>query len=200
MQGQKILGKRATASAKKKNGKNLQEIVRVLAHRKISLLLNTDGTSPWAVIYSEVIRTLIGLIYFNVIIYKLHSCYCCSINYCQLTHTHNRLTTFVRDNPGRPVPEETLTHSHPSWSSDILYHLPPFTTIHGILFVHFTCLTIFSDNLSPGPLWSSSWSCTLNFILNTFLHPVIITIIFSRHMPIPTQPVLLQNQRYVIYT
>ena len=33
------------------------------------------------------------------------------------THsTHNRLTAFVRDYPGRPVPEETFTHSHPSWS------------------------------------------------------------------------------------
>jgi len=70
------------------------------------------------------------------------------------THTHNRLTAFVRDNPSRPVPEETLIHSHPTWSSDILYHLPTFTTIHGILFVHFTCLTILSDNLFPGPLWS----------------------------------------------
>ena len=30
------------------------------------------------------------------------------------THTHNRLTAFVWDNPGRPVPEETLTHSHPT--------------------------------------------------------------------------------------
>ena len=30
------------------------------------------------------------------------------------THTHNRLTAFVRDNPSRPVPEETLTHSHPT--------------------------------------------------------------------------------------
>jgi len=29
------------------------------------------------------------------------------------THTHNRLTAFVRDNTGRPVPEETLTHSGP---------------------------------------------------------------------------------------
>jgi len=29
-------------------------------------------------------------------------------------NTHNRLTAFVQDNPGRPVPEETLTHSHPS--------------------------------------------------------------------------------------
>ena len=114
------------------------------------------------------------------------------------THTHNRLTAFVRDNPGRPVPEETLTHSHPTWSLDILYHLPPFTMIHGILFVHFTCSTILSDNLSPGPFWSSSWSWTLNFILHTFLHPIII--IFSQHMPIPTQPVLLQNHCYVIYT
>ena len=90
------------------------------------------------------------------------------------------------------VPEETLTHSHPSWSSDILYHLPPFTTINGHLFVQFTCLTILSDNLSSGPLWSSSWSWTLNFILHAFLHPIII--IFSQHMPIPTQPVLLQYQ------
>jgi len=31
--------------------------------------------------------------------------------------------------------KKTFTHSHPSWSSDILYHLPPFTMIHGILFV-----------------------------------------------------------------
>jgi len=85
------------------------------------------------------------------------------------THTHNRLTSFVRDKPGRPVPEETLTYSHPTWSSDILYHLPPFTTIHGILFVHSTCLTILSDNLSPGPLWSSSSSWTLNFILHTYI-------------------------------
>jgi len=30
------------------------------------------------------------------------------------THTHNRLTAFVWDNPGRPVPEETLAHSHPT--------------------------------------------------------------------------------------
>ena len=116
----------------------------------------------------------------------------------EYTHTHNRLMAFVRDNPGRPVPEETLIHSHPTRSSDILYLLPPFTTIHGILFVHFSCLTILSDNLCTGPLWSSSWSWTLNFILHTFLHPIII--IFSQHMPIPTQPVLLQNQCYVICT
>ena len=72
------------------------------------------------------------------------------------THIHNRLTALVWDNPGRPVAEETLTYWHPAGSSDIRYHLAPFTTIHSILFVHFTCSTILSDNLSPGPLWSSS--------------------------------------------
>jgi len=53
------------------------------------------------------------------------------------THTHNRLTAFVRDYVGRPVPEETFTHSHPSCSSDVLYQLPPSTTIHSILLVQF---------------------------------------------------------------
>ena len=81
-------------------------------------------------------------------------------------HTHTHTHTHGRDYPGRPVPEETFTHSHPSWSPDILYQLPPFTTIHGMLFVQFTSLTVLSDNLSPGPLWSSSWSWTLNFILH----------------------------------
>ena len=71
--------------------------------------------------------------------------------------------------------------SRPSWSSDILHQLPPFTTIHSILCVQFMCLTVLSDNLSPGPLWSSSWSWALYFILHAFLHPVII--IFSQHMP-----------------
>jgi len=65
-----------------------------------------------------------------------------------MSHTHNCLTAFVRDYPGRLVPEETLTHSHPSCSSDILYQLPPFTTIHSILLVQFTCLTVLCDNLS----------------------------------------------------
>jgi len=102
----------------------------------------------------------------TIIIFRCYSV-TCIYSYVN-THTHNRLTASVRVNPGRPVPEETLTHSHPTWSSDILYHLSPLIMIHGILFVHFTCLTILSDNLSPGPL--CSW--TLNFILHTFLHPI----------------------------
>jgi len=53
---------------------------------------------------------------------------------------------FVRDNPGEPIPEETFTHSHPSWSSIIPYLFPPSITIHGILPVQFTCLLDFIHN------------------------------------------------------
>jgi len=103
-----------------------------------------------------------------------------------------------RLSPGRPVPEETFTRSHPSLATYFLYHLSPLAMVHGILFIQLTCLTVLSNNLFPGPLWSSPWSWTLNFILHAFLHPIIH--IFSQHMPIPTQPVLLQYQCYVIYT
>jgi len=49
------------------------------------------------------------------------------------THAHTDTHTqpfygsldFVWDNLGEPVPEETFTHSHLSWSSIIPYLLPP---------------------------------------------------------------------------
>jgi len=66
------------------------------------------------------------------------------------------LRPFVWDYPGEPVPEKALTHP-PSWSSS-LYQLLPSTTIHSILPVQITCLAIFLHNLSPHPLWSTSWS------------------------------------------
>jgi len=53
--------------------------------------------------------------------------------------THNCLTAHYR-----PVTQETITHSHQSWSSHSLYQLPPSTTIHSILLVQFTCLTVLS--------------------------------------------------------
>ena len=93
---------------------------------------------------------------------------------------------FVWDNPGEPVPEETFTHSHLSWSSIIPYPLPSSITIHGILPVQFMCLTVFFHNLSPHVLRSTSWPGTLHFILHTFLHPIVF---FSHLMPIPSQPV-----------
>ena len=41
-----------------------------------------------------------------------------------------------------------------------LYQLPPFTTIHSILCVQFTCLTVLSDNLSPGLLIAANFRRT----------------------------------------
>ena len=121
---------------------------------------------------------------------------------CKIIQTHTRTQPFygsldfVRDNPGDSVPEETFTHSNLSWSSIIPYQLPPSITIHDILSVQVTCLTIFFHNLSPSFLWSTSWSGTPHLILRTFLHPIIV--FFSQHMPISLQPILLQYRDYVI--
>ena len=63
------------------------------------------------------------------------------------THTHNRFYSSMdslRDNPDEPVPEETFILSHLSWSSVIPYLLHPSNTIHGILPVQSTHLTVFS--------------------------------------------------------
>jgi len=82
------------------------------------------------------------------------------------THTHARTHNHLTD---RPVLEEIFTHSHPSCSSDILYQLPLPTTIYSILLVQFTCLTVLFHKLSPGVLWSSTWSGALYLILHALL-------------------------------
>ena len=103
-------------------------------------------------------------------------------------HTTTILRPFVRDYPGEPVPEETLTHP-PSWSTSSLYQLLPSTMIHSILLVQTACLAIFLHNLFSCPLWSTSWSGALHLIFHTFLHPI--SVFFSQHVRIPSQPVLL---------
>ena len=103
------------------------------------------------------------------------------------------LRSFVRDFPGEPVPEETFTHP-PSWSSSNHDQLLPSTTIHSIFPVQITCLAIFLHNLSPCPLWSISWSGALHLIFHTFLHAI--SVFFSQHMPIPSQPVKLLHLGY----
>jgi len=76
---------------------------------------------------------------------------------CRHAHKHTQpfygSMDFVRDNPSEPVPEETFTHSHLSWSSIVPYLLHPSATIHGILPVQSTHLTVFFHNLSPCFLW-----------------------------------------------
>ena len=60
------------------------------------------------------------------------------------------------------------------------------TTIHSILFVQFMHLTVFLHHLSPGALWSTSWSGIFYFILHIFLLTIIV--FFSQHMLIPLLP------------
>jgi len=75
---------------------------------------------------------------------------CCSFIYICLfiafvinvaiTHTHTAILLFSgfcsgRDNPGEPVPEETFTHSHLSWSSIIQqFNSSVRSTLHWIHF------------------------------------------------------------------
>ena len=113
--------------------------------------------------------------------------------------THARTHTTVSDlwsgttRVGQYQKKHSPTHTHLDHRTSFLNFLH--LQINSILLVQFTVLF---DNLSSGPLWSSSWSWTLYFILHAFLHPMII--IFSQHMSIPSQPVLLQYQCCVIYT
>jgi len=118
--------------------------------------------------------------------------YQCTLQFhSQWYHVHHTHTTVLWHSgfcPGEPMPEETFTHSHLLWSSIISYLLHLYIMIHGILPVQFTCLTVFFHNLSPSFLWCTSWPGTLNFILHTFLHQI--TVVFSQHMSIPSQPVV----------
>jgi len=114
-------------------------------------------------------------------------------------HTHTHTQPFKglwsrTSQVGRYQKKHSPTHTHPDHRTSFTIFLRIQWSMASSLFI----LRVVSYNLSPGPLWSSSWSWTLNFILHTFLHPIII--IFSQHTPIPTQPVLPQHQRYVIYT
>ena len=77
------------------------------------------------------------------------------------------------------------------------YQLFPSTTSYSILLVQITCLAIFLHNLFPCPLWSISWSGALHLIFHTFFHPI--SVFFSQHMPIPSQPVLLQKNKYIYH-
>jgi len=96
---------------------------------------------------------------------------------------------FVRDYPGEPVLEETFTRSHLLCSSIIPYLLPPSITIHGILPIQFTCLTVYLPN------FTCKFSLVCLLAWHTPLHtpnissPVIV--FFLQHMLIPSQPVLL---------
>ena len=108
-----------------------------------------------------------------------------------IQHNNNRLRPFVRDYPGevtRYQKKHSPTHHpnhHPIFIS--FFHLP--RSIASSLFkLRAWQLAIFLRNLSPCPLWSTSWSGALHLIFHTFLHPI--SVFFSQHIPIQSQPVL----------
>jgi len=79
-------------------------------------------------------------------------------HFLQSTHTQpcNGLwsgTTRVGRYQKKHSPTHTLIIGHPLSASSVLSP-----------FIQFTCLTVLFDNLSLGPLWSSSWSWTLYFV------------------------------------
>ena len=89
--------------------------------------------------------------------WKLYLCHSDSCWSTTTNMTTNVIWPSVWDYPGELVAEETFTHSHLTWSSIILYLLPPSTTIHSILPVQFTCPAVFLHNLCPS-LLLSTWA------------------------------------------
>jgi len=74
---------------------------------------------------------------------------CCPL---QFTHTHTHTTVLWLSGfcPVQPGWAGTRRNIHPLTPIVVIsYLLPPFITIHGILPVQFTCLTVFFHNLSP---------------------------------------------------
>jgi len=81
-----------------------------------------------------------------------------------LTHTHTQplygSVDFVRDNPGELIPEETFTHSHLSWSSNIP------------LYFHHLLQSMASSLINPCALQSfSTISLQVFFVLPLGLTP-----------------------------
>jgi len=90
---------------------------------------------------------------------------------------------------GRYQKKHSSKHTHPDHWISFIKFLHLLRSIASSLFSLRAWQTVLCHNLSPGPLWSSSWSWTLYFVLHAFLHQTIV--FFSQHMNIPTQPVLL---------
>jgi len=82
---------------------------------------------------------------------------------CTTTATTTILWPFGWDYPVEPVPKETFTHSHLSWSSIILHLLPLSSVIHSILP---PCSIYVPERLFAQPLSKSS----LAYLLDPPLH------------------------------
>ena len=103
------------------------------------------------------------------------------------THTTTALRPFVRDYPGEPVPEETLTTHYPDHHPVFIsfFHLP--RSIASSLFK--LCAWQSFCTTSVYVLFGLSLGLEPSTSFHTFLHPI--SVLFSQHMPIASQPVLL---------
>jgi len=85
--------------------------------------------------------------------------------------------------------EHSPTHTYPNHQSSFICFLHLMQSAASSLFNNYVTEQSLLYNLCPCFLWSTSWSGTVDFILYTFLHPIIV--FFLQHMLIPSQPVLL---------
>ena len=100
------------------------------------------------------------------------------------------------------------THTYPDHQPFFISFLHPLrncSLTHSLLPVQFMCLTVLLHNLSPSPLWSTSWSWTLYFILvtsNTHTHTHtcmrVHTTILQFSGLCPGQPEWAGTRRYIL--
>jgi len=88
--------------------------------------------------------------------YNMHAC----------THARTHTTMSGTTRVGRYQKKHSPTHTHHDHQT---YFTTSSTMIYSILLVQCMCLTVLFHNLSPGPLWSSSWFGDLYFISHAFL-------------------------------
>ena len=94
------------------------------------------------------------------------------MSYYNHTHTHthtqpfNRLTAQV-NRVGRYQKKHSPTHTHPDHWTSFINFLHLWWSIASSVF-SLRGLTVLFDNLSPGLLWSSSWSWTLYWTLSYY--------------------------------
>jgi len=115
----------------------------------------------------------------------------CTNLHLKKTYTHNRLWLYEFC-PGQPGWPSTRRNIQPLTPIVVISHSLSASSIYYDTW-HPPCSIHVPDslfrNLSLSCLWSTSWPGPLHFICHTFLHPIIV--VFSQHIPIPPQPVLL---------
>ena len=91
---------------------------------------------------------------------------------CTHAHTHTTVLWLCILSGTIQMSRYQKKHSYLSWSSIISYLLPPSSTIHGILCVQFTCLTVSVVSPWPWP-WPKTqghkpWQWTKNAVWNFY--------------------------------